>query len=302
MKPNPLFLNQSPEFWAYVRIISQEVGYTNRSDRTIIVPTIAQVRKAFCKHSLSTDHIEDSCGNLSTFGQTLFHYFQYRSDILNKNVHDNLMCKDEAEQIFHDLRNKYKVTSKCPLPLNKQKGDKKNYAFLTCIINMIIEENIDNWPCDYDPRSLTTVTHNGRPLRTLSRRVDGAFPAVNDPIAIWEIKEYYYTTTFGSRVADGVYESLLDGMELREFEHLRETPIHHMLIVDGYFTWWVCGRSYLCRIIDMLHMGYLDEVIFGREVITQLPKVIKKWKETVALIEQRCKETPPHTPRSYNLL
>lgn len=31
-----------------------------------------------------------------------------------------------------------------------------------------------------------------------------------------EIKEYYYTTTFGSRVAGGVYETLLDGMELDE--------------------------------------------------------------------------------------
>ena len=32
-------------------------------------------------------------------------------------------------------------------------------------------------------------------------------------MALWEIKEYYYTTTFGSRVADGVYETLLDGLE-----------------------------------------------------------------------------------------
>jgi hypothetical protein len=39
-------------------------------------------------------------------------------------------------------------------------------------------------------------------------------PGTVNPIAIWEIKEYYYTTTFGSRVADGVYETLLDGMEL----------------------------------------------------------------------------------------
>ena len=30
-----------------------------------------------------------------------------------------------------------------------------------------------------------------------------------------------------------------------------------------YYTWWQCGRSYLCRIIDMLHMGYVDEVLFG---------------------------------------
>lgn len=55
---------------------------------------------------------------------------------------------------------------------------------------------------------------DGVPLWTLARRVEGAFPSPVNPVAVWEIKEYYYTTTFGSRVADGVYESLLDGMEL----------------------------------------------------------------------------------------
>jgi len=50
------------------------------------------------------------------------------------------------------------------------------------------------------------------PLRTLARRVDGAFTDTVNPIAVWEIKEYYYTKTFGSRVADGIYETLLDGM------------------------------------------------------------------------------------------
>jgi len=39
---------------------------------------------------------------------------------------------------------------------------------------------------------------------------------------VWEIKDYYYTTTFGIRIAYGVYESLLDGMELEELrEHER---------------------------------------------------------------------------------
>jgi hypothetical protein len=48
-------------------------------------------------------------------------------------------------------------------------------------------------------------------------------------------------------------------------------------MVDAYFTWWVKGRSYLCRIIDMLHMGYVDEVLFGREVITRLPAIARGW-------------------------
>ncbi|MNW19660.1 hypothetical protein D3C71_2197500 [compost metagenome] len=52
-----------------------------------------------------------------------------------------------------------------------------------------------------------------------------------------------------------------------------------MLVVDDYFTWWECGRSYLCRIIDMLHMGYIDEVIFGREVLHRLPVLVREWRQ-----------------------
>lgn len=48
---------------------------------------------------------------------------------------------------------------------------------------------------------------------------------------------------------------------------------------DDYNTWWNDGRSYLCRIIDMLHMGYVDEVLFGVEVVERLPLLAKKWVE-----------------------
>ena len=35
----------------------------------------------------------------------------------------------------------------------------------------------------------------------------------------------------------------------------------------------------LCRIIDMLHMGYINEVLFGYEVIERLPSIVKKWSQ-----------------------
>jgi hypothetical protein len=79
--------------------------------------------------------------------------------------------------------------------MNKQKGDKRAEAFLTGIVNMLIEQNAKGMPCDYDPRELTTITRDGQPLRTLARRVDGAFPSTINPVAVWEIKEYYYTLT-----------------------------------------------------------------------------------------------------------
>lgn len=279
MRADPRFLRQSKEFWANVRTISQEIGYTNRGAGTILIPSIEKIRKGFASLSLTVDHIVDSKGQLTEFGSVLIEYFTFRADLLDNTVKGNLMDKDAAEIVFNELRQKLKP--QCPLPMNKQSGEKKNHNFLTGMVNMLVEANIGGASCDYDPRSLTTITHDSMPLRTLSRRVDGAFPSVVNPIAIWEIKEYYYTTTFGSRVADGVYETLLDGHELEELEGAAGRKIQHVLVVDAYYTWWECGRSYLCRIIDMLHMGYIDEVLFGREVVGRLPILAREWKQAL---------------------
>lgn len=276
MKANARFLDQPKEFWAHVRTISQEVGYTERGANAIKIPTLGAIQKEFGRLGLSTAHIAGNGNKLTDFGQQLFDYFTYRATVLNNTVQGYFMKKDAAEIEFDRL--KAKLNPQCPLPMNKQKAEKKNYAFLTGMVNMLVEANIGGAPCDYDPRSLTTMTHDSMPLRTLARRVDGAFPSVVNPIAIWEIKEYYYTTTFGSRVADGVYETLLDGMELEELEIASQRKVQHVLFIDDHFTWWECGRSYLCRMIDMLHMGYVDEVVFGREVLARLPELAQDWK------------------------
>jgi hypothetical protein len=276
LKADPRFVRQPKEFWAHVRTISQEVGYTDRTTKAIRIPTLEEIRERFRKLELSTAHIADDAGELTAFGQRLFAYFHHRASLLNGTVQGLLMNKASAQAEFKRLKDKLKP--KCPLPMNKQKGDKRNFAFLTCIVNMLFEASIGDTPCDYDPRSLTTITQDAMPLRTLARRVDGAFPSVVNPVGIWEIKEYYYTTTFGSRVADGVYETLLDGMELEELEAETGRKVQHLLFLDDHFTWWQCGRSYLCRMIDILHMGFVDEVIFGREVLTRLPEVAREWK------------------------
>lgn len=278
MKPDPQFLAQTKEFWANVRTISQEVGYTQRGQGTIKVPTLAEVRAALAALTLGSRHIASPADKLTPLGEALLAYFAFRARVLNDTVQRQLMDKADAEQEFNRLKRTLKPT--CPLPLNKQKGEKRNYAFLTGIVNMLVESGIADVACDYDPRSLTTITHDAMPLRTLARRVDGAFPSVVDPIAIWEVKEYYYTTTFGSRVADGVYETLLDGMELEELRTATGRYVTHVLFIDDRYTWWECGRSYLCRMIDMLHMGYVDEVVFGREVLTRLPELVAQWMDT----------------------
>ena len=275
MKPDPRFLNQPKHFWANVRSISQHVGYTARGTEQILVPDLAAIVKALGELNLGTGHVVEADGKPTTTGASLVAYFAYRADLLTKFVQPRLMNAEQAAKAFGRVRKATKC--KLPVPMNKQKGDKRKPAYLTAIVNMLIDANICGLPCDYDPRELTTFTQSGAPLRTLARRIDGAFPSAVNPVAVWEIKEYYYTTTFGSRVADGVYETLLDGMELEELRQSGKVDCKHYLMIDARFTWWDCGRSYLCRIVDMLHMGYVDEVLVGTEVLNRVPELAREW-------------------------
>lgn len=293
MQPNKDFVGLPKAFWANIRTISQEVGYTVKPRRQkgvkgqagpIKVPTPPEIKVALESIDLTASHLVAQDGHATDLGRQVIDYFEYRADVLNRVVEPLLMDAAKAEQLYTKLQRELK--SSASVPRNKQSKEKKKPAYFTGIINMLIDANLGGLPCNYNPQELTTVTRNREPFRTLARRIDGAFPGPVDPLAVWEIKEYYYTTTFGSRVADGVYETLLDGMELEELNAaLRElaslkdrpVPIQHLLMVDAHYTWWVKGRSYLCRIIDMLHMGYVDEVLFGEEVLTRMPKVARAW-------------------------
>lgn len=272
MIANKKFLKQSLEFWANVKLISQKIGYTKKG--VVKIPEIEEIID--CYKSLDLDYTRIYHNdNLTKEGQLLLDYFKFRASFLNDEVKENLMDVKEARALYEKLSKKFKP--KCPIPLNKQKGDKSGPAYFTAIINILIEANSKGHDCDYDPRELSSFTKDKFPVRSLSRRVDGAFPKVVNPIALWEIKEYYYTTTFGSRIADGVYETLLDGFELAEAREYLDIPIHHYLMVDAYNTWWNMGKPYLCRICDILHMGFLTEVLFGKEVVERIPILVKEW-------------------------
>ena len=281
MKADPRFISQPPEFWAYVRLISQSAGYSERGANSVKAINFDAIVEALGKAKLDRRHIVNEDGQCTPFGVSLLEYFDYRARVLNDFVEPRLMDVADARKAFEALRDQLQPT--CPLPMNKQKGDKRAPAYFTGIINMLIEANSEGLPCDYDPRSLTIVTRNGLPIRTLARRLDGAFTGPVDPVAVWEIKEYYYTTTFGSRIADGIYESQLDGMELMELRKAERIQIGHYLFVDSHFTWWTQGKSYLCRLIDLINMGLVDEVLFGAEVMQRLPQLVALWVQRASI-------------------
>lgn len=282
MKPEERFRRQPKSFWAHVRSISERLGYTDRATKQIRVYTIPQMTRALRELGLQSTHIAVADGAPTEFGQLLHDYFSHRAAVLNLDVEPRLMDLATARNTYQELHDHFTPT--WPVPMNKQKGEKSEPAYLTGIVNILIEANIGDMACDYNPGQLTTFTWAGMPLRTFARRVDGAFPSVVNPIAVWEVKEYYHTTTFGSRVADGVYETLLDGLEVEELREHEDIDVKHYLMVDAYYTWWVLGKSYLCRIVDMLHMGYVDEVLFGYEVVEEMARIAQEW---VALAEAR---------------
>jgi hypothetical protein len=71
---------------------------------------------------------------------------------------------------------------------------------------------------------------------------------------------------------------------LEELRQEEGVEVQHLLMVDSHYTWWGMGRSYLCRIIDMLHMGYVDDALFGHEVVDALPSIVTEW---VGALESR---------------
>lgn len=279
MKADPRFLMRPKSFWALVRTLSQRLGYVTRGRKgeegPVAIHGVQAQAKALRKLSLDPGIVLNKDGTPTAVGLELEEYFKYRAEVLNTYVQPLLMDAADAKALFDEHFARLQPT--CPIPMNKQKGEKRAQAYLTGLVNMMVQEGTGGLKCDYDPRELTTFTRNGVPVRTLARRVDGAFPSPVNPIALWEIKEYYHTTTFGSRVSGGVYETFLDGLELEEMAQHEQVSAKHYLFVDSRFTWWKCGRSYLCRLVDMLNMGYADEVIFGREVVTRVPELAQEW-------------------------
>jgi hypothetical protein len=269
MHPDPRFTGQPPSFWALVKLASEGLGYSDRRVGT----TPGNLRR----HASA-----DIAAFLARVGweateaeiEAAATYIAFRANLLESDVRPALMDKEQAATEYANLFASAPEW-KSYQPLNKQGRGGTNY--LNAMVNLVVERELEGQDFNSNPRALIVITDGPRLRHVLPRQMDGAYPAVVNPEAVWEVKEYYGTTTFGSRVADGVYETRLDGTEL---ELLRDEgyPTRNYLMADDYFTWWDCGRSYLCRIIDMLHEGLLTAVFFGRQVLTEWPDEVRRFR------------------------
>lgn len=306
MKADPRFANCDPTFWAYVRTITETLGSSVRKSGVISAFTPDDMRRAMAKLGRSTEALGEVT-DPSALASLLEEYFEYRAEILNNQIRNDLMVASEAEELFNRVIDTIGAQFVGPVvkdgkqtaidflvhgnpvrvPMNKQSGVMRQPSFLTGIVNLVVADALGGRPCDYDPRSLPVIDLNGTLYAAMSRRMDGSMPGTVNPLAMWEIKEYYYTTTFGSKISDAVYITALDGYERLEVESVTGVPIDHLIVVDAYETWWLKGKSYLCRLVDLVNMGKVSHLICGREAAWELPELAAGWAERWDIQEAR---------------
>lgn len=275
MRPFGDFQNMDPAFWAFVKYVSEAIGYTARGENAVRAYTAAEIGRLCRREDISVS--ADTAANAAR-------YSQMRADILNGFAERMLMDAAQAKGEYQRLQELHSAGGfHCKIPMNKQKGPMREPAFFTAMIHILAEKTIreitgdrSSAGFDDDPYGLVYLWDSSRRIvGALSRRLDGSYPGLDNPKLVWEIKEYYYATTFGSRVADGVYETQLDGFELREIRNRTGRSVYHVLFVDAYRTWWIQGKSYLCRLVDAMNSGIVDEVIVGREIFTRWPQLLR---------------------------
>jgi len=111
-------------------------------------------------------------------------------------------------------------------------------------------------------------------LHVTARNLDGAISSLVDPFLVWEIKEYWGTTSGGSKMSDAVYECALVGRELRDFEKRTKLHVDHAVLLDGKAQW-TSRKSDLLRFYDLYYQGMIDLLVVGREIETKWQPFVK---------------------------
>jgi len=216
------------EFWALIKFVSESLGYTERG--TVCTYTTDDLQHLFDYHNISYDY---------RILRNVKEYCEARAEMLNNFVQFQLMDGETARLEFEDLYATYSNDALlCKIPINKQRGNMKKVNYFTAIINILTEISLRNSSrfegslgFDDDPGGLVYVfDENNQVVGASSRRFDGAYPSIINPEIVWEIKEYYYATTFGSRVADGVYETQLDGHEFLDIANRTSHKVTHVFL------------------------------------------------------------------------
>lgn len=153
-------------------------------------------------------------------------------DLLEEYVADSAELLKEALNLLRSEKEALSFCNKNKLYVGatntKNKTHHQSSQALVAAVSGIAEKICSKAksPVDLDPqRRAVWLSKNG--LHVSARNLDGAIPSLENPSAIWEIKEYWGKTKGGSKMSDAVYECHLVGLELRTF--LKPLPVYPLI-------------------------------------------------------------------------
>ena len=102
MQPSSDYTGKSTAFWGSVRFVSQELGYSDRSDdeQRMRRYSYAEVAKTLSEYNEDKERCED-----------VSEYLNYRSDLIESEVSSLLMTPDEAEREYDRMKGKHSPNS-----------------------------------------------------------------------------------------------------------------------------------------------------------------------------------------------
>lgn len=182
----------------------------------------------------------------------------------------SLRTEEEAIAYCKSIDVKWKLTK------TKSKDHHQSTKTLIATVTSIAELVCEEYKESIDPNpQRRCVWYIDNQLHITARNLDGAIPALRDPYAVWEIKEYWGKTGGGSKMSDAVYECHLVGKEIREYEKRSKHKINHIVFLDGKEQWHA-RKSDLARFIDLHNQGLIDHLFIGKTIEKEWRIVLDK--------------------------
>ena len=209
-------------------------------------------------------------GSVPLKKETIDLFFKYLIDSEKQYEALKSCLRTEAEALSFCEKLGVKVEKTATKSKEHHQSSKSLVAAVTQISSEIAKKFGFN--IDIDPQH-RCVWFKERDLYVTARNLDGAIPCLVNPFVVWEIKEYWGKTKGGSKMSDAVYECLLVGRELREYEEKHGSRIYHIVFVDGKEQWEHRVSDFI-RFIDLYNQGIIDDLVVGRDVEQRWSKVL----------------------------
>lgn len=255
-------------FWHVVRMLADQISARHRYAGAISPGEIIPILKAVDSEAadglvLYLNGHRDSLERLSA-------YWSRRREV-SELILATMRTEDEAKEDYATISDQALQSYGVQV-----EGYHKSSKVLVNTVDAIVYRERKAFRVDVNtnPQSRAAIVSDEH-IWVSPRRLDGAIPGLLNPVALWEIKEYWGVKSGGSKMSDAIYELQLVGAELRMFEDEFDIHVNHYAIIDGRQQW-ESRKSDIRRAVDLLYSGLLDELIVGREVITEWPRIVRE--------------------------